>query len=831
MKFERRCLLLAVICSGSLWAAEATAGDQPLAASARRLISALESLGTPLPDDSLTSLQSAIQAEDAAAIHEALQPLTLFHVSINPELRVKVARGDADPVLQQGGFMPFLVRVTNQATVTRKLQVASPQAGPVYAGAALGILKRQQQEDLKDNENILGDRRFLSVEVMDQSPMTSRLSGHSSEYKIVLIASAEAGSREATMEFNIGQGTQDLGFRSEVPVLFSVRPAVAVTVNISDHDGRPTTGRLEFRDAAGRVYPPQPKRLAPDFFFQPQIYRASGDSVLLPPGEFTLTAGRGPEYRRQQQQVIIPDARSHSINIELERWVKPSDYGYFSGDHHIHGAGCSHYTSPTQGVTPQDMFAQVKGEGLNVGCVLTWGPCFDHQRQYFSPLAANISDDQTLLKYDLEISGFGSAALGHVCLLNLNNQSYPGSEGTSVKGWPTWTVPVLKWAQDQGGVTGYPHSALSVVPESAADWLLTILDVDEDGSLSRKESAGHVLPDDFVRIDGDQSGTLIHRELVRSARHTATQLPNTALPSMNGGGAMEIFVSTAEGVCDFISAMDTPRIAEWNPWYHLMNCGFPLKLSGETDFPCMSSRRVGQGRVYVQLGKDAPLEFSAWCRGIAAGRSYVSDGYAHALHFDVNGTTPGTESVALDSAGPVKVRATVAFAPEVPRAVAYGTQTPDSGSVSTGDTRVLHAERNADWVQGGERTVEIVVNGHPMATAVVPADGEAHELEFLVPVETSSWVALRQFPQLHTNPVSVLVGDRPIRVSRASAVWCARCVQLLWHNRQRFIAAEERTAARQSYERAIARFLKIADECPDEGLLIPTIELDPVKTD
>ena len=31
------------------------------------------------------------------------------------------------------------------------------------------------------------------------------------------------------------------------------------------------------------------------------------------------------------------------------------------------------------------MFRQVKGEGLNVGSVLTWGPGFDHQQQFFAP--------------------------------------------------------------------------------------------------------------------------------------------------------------------------------------------------------------------------------------------------------------------------------------------------------------------------------------------------------------------------------------------------------------------------------------------------------------
>jgi hypothetical protein len=30
------------------------------------------------------------------------------------------------------------------------------------------------------------------------------------------------------------------------------------------------------------------------------------------------------------------------------------------------------------------------------------------------------------MKYDIEVSGFGSEALGHVCLLNLKEQVYPG---------------------------------------------------------------------------------------------------------------------------------------------------------------------------------------------------------------------------------------------------------------------------------------------------------------------------------------------------------------------------------------------------------------------
>ena len=207
------------------------------------------------------------------------------------------------------------------------------------------------------------------------------------------------------------------------------------------------------------------------------------------------------------------------------------------------------------------------------------------------------------------------------------------------------------------------------------------------------------------------------------------QLPNLAIPSMMGGGALEIFVSTPEGVCDFISAMDTHRIGEWNTWYHLMNCGFPLKVSGETDYPCMSSRRVGQGRVYVQMGDIKKIDYQQWITGVQKGQSYVSDGYAHALKFKVNGEVPGKSDISLEKAGLVEVEATVSFAPELPKAVAYGQINPAEGRRVIGDTVTLHAERTLETVKGGKRLVEIVVNGQAVASRYVPADGKAPRSE------------------------------------------------------------------------------------------------------
>jgi hypothetical protein len=421
----------------------------------------------------------------------------------------------------------------------------------------------------------------------------------------------------------------------------------------------------------------------------------------------------------------------------------------------------------------------------------------------------------TLIKYDVEVSGFGSQALGHLCLINLRDQTYPGSEGTSTKGWPTWTTPVLRWAIAQGATTGYAHSGsgLEIDPKAAAARLLSALDRNSDGSLAPMEAASGLLPTDFQAADSDRDGVLTRSELEAALERAAETLPNFAIPEMNGVGAMEVVVSVPEGVCDFISAMDTPRIAEWNMWYHLLNCGFPLKLSGETDFPCMSGLRVGQGRVYVRLGDVKVVDFDAWCAGLAAGRSYVSDGFAHAVEFTVGSKRPG-ERLALEKPQTVDVRARVAFAARIPLAVAYGSVMPAGGRKLVGDTVTLHAPRRKDEFtsEGKARLVELVVNGRVVATREVPADDKIHDLQFTVPIEHSSWVALRQFPQLHTNPVDVLVEGRPIRASRRSALWCIAAVEQLWKTRGRSISPAEGDDAHKAFDHAIEVYRRIASE-------------------
>ncbi|OYW11006.1 MAG: hypothetical protein B7Z55_19955 [Planctomycetales bacterium 12-60-4] len=142
--------------------------------------------------------------------------------------------------------------------------------------------------------------------------------------------------------------------------------------------------------------------------------------------------------------------------FQLERWVDPAKLGWISGDHHIHAAGCSHYERPTEGVYPQDMMRHVLGEDLKIGSVLTWGPGWYFQKTFFEGKDNALSTAENRIRYDVEISGHPSSHTGHLVLLGVKEQDYPGTQ--RLEDWPTWGLPILQWAKKQGAVTGFAHS-------------------------------------------------------------------------------------------------------------------------------------------------------------------------------------------------------------------------------------------------------------------------------------------------------------------------------------------------------------------------------------
>ena len=295
---------------------------QPLVAATKRLVEALEYAGTPLPEADLAALKKAYADLKAGVAIRQIQAVLdrncLIGVHINAESRVKVAEGAAKRELIQQGWRTFLVKVHNEAGVTAGLTANSPQALPVYMRGRGSRQRPATKAKLVQLADV--GQRFLDIALFKRQPLKPTLSGLELEYRILQLFSRDVGRREAKLSFHVGQGTQDLGVRSEVAVLFECVPAVEVSLGVRDIDGSPTTAAFVIRDAQGRIYPNPARRLAPDFFFHNQVYRADGESVHLPAGEYSVEVSRGPEYVTQVGKLVVPSGVvSHKANYQLTR--------------------------------------------------------------------------------------------------------------------------------------------------------------------------------------------------------------------------------------------------------------------------------------------------------------------------------------------------------------------------------------------------------------------------------------------------------------------------------------------------------------------------------
>ncbi|HEY4653438.1 MAG TPA: CehA/McbA family metallohydrolase [Cyclobacteriaceae bacterium] len=773
-----------------------TVDPQPLIAQAIRISEALASIGSVLPPEASAQLAALKDQEytqlTVERIQSILDPYCLTGITINPEARVAVEQGPAKPLLTQEGWTNFLVKVYNQGNVTGRLEVSSPNARPILHVSTFSP-RVMAKNELTPGEI---DNRFLEILLYRDRPMKSSLSGLKLEYAIIQIYTRQKGKREARIGFNVGHGTQDLAFRNAVDILFESRPSVKVVFNIKDFDGQPTMASLLIRDGIERlkssakdksdqpdyrlttarkpdwlvptftegdifmydsilptnkkltgIYPLPARRSAlmdeyPDFFFQPQVYRYDGEHVFLPPGEYMITAGRGPEYQPQQMNITVPEgAETHDVEISLKRWIHMAELGWYSGDHHIHAAGCSHYESPEEGVKPEHMWRQIQGEDLNMGNNLSWGPCWYYQKEFFTGALHPLSDSRNILRYDVEVSGFPSSHAGHVVLLNLREDDYPNAD--KIEDWPSWTLPVLKWAKDQGGLTGYAHSGFGLAP---------------------------VRP--------------------------TNELPNYVLPKMDGIGANEYVVTLTHNVVDFYSLGNTPPLHELNMLYHTLNSGFRTRMSGETDFPCVTDERVGQARIYAEL--ENGLNFPDFMAALRNGRSYVSDGFSHLIDFTVNNTRLGTDNSELHVKGgsPLKiaVKAAAFLEPE---------QDP-VGRIIAGKPLFMqpfwHIER-ARKGQSRNVNVELIVNGNVAGSKAITADGDWNDLIFDYRVEKSAWIAVRVFPSSHTNPIFVTVDEKPV-MEEKSVEWCLRAVDQCWKEKKKQIRTTEMDDARAAYDHA-----------------------------
>ncbi len=223
----------------------------------------------------------------------------------------------------------------------------------------------------------------MDLELYDKDPMSPRLSGLPLEYRILTIYSRDRGQRSAAIGFDVGQGTQDIGFRNEMTVLFNALPAQMLRLGVRDENGAPTVAAFTIRDGLGRLYPNPAKRLAPDLFFQPQVYRENGAMVLVPAGSYTVTASMGPEYQPQTKKIEVTATGSNEISFAMQRWIDPPKIPLVFRRPSCTCSGLLTLSESDGRRADRKIWcARFKGEKLNVGAVLTWGPCYYYQKHF-----------------------------------------------------------------------------------------------------------------------------------------------------------------------------------------------------------------------------------------------------------------------------------------------------------------------------------------------------------------------------------------------------------------------------------------------------------------
>ena len=167
---------------------------------------------------------------------------------------------------------------------------------------------------------------------------------------------------------------------------------------------------------------------------------------------------------------------------------------------------------------------------------------------------------------------------------------------------------------------------------------------------------------------------------------------------------------------------DTPYVWELNIWYHTLNVGFRTRISGETDFPCITDDRVGLARSYAKV--DGPLTYRKWIdavqRGpqLRLGRQEPPDG----LHRQRRAGGTGESEVRLDRAGTRQGdgagRGQSRHAARTNRSARRGTTRSRTGIIE-----------RARIGNGREVPVEIVVNGAVVATQKLVADGKIRDAD------------------------------------------------------------------------------------------------------
>ena len=352
----------------------------------------------------------------AERVQELLDPYCLLDIQINPESRVKVAPGPARPELVEQGWRSFLVKVRNDAGVTAQLQAVSPNAQSLFEGGGFTAVSDKYYRARRNDGNLAPADRWLDLAMFNSQPLRKNSAGSSSNTASIQLYSRDAGQREAKISSTSARARRTSASATK-RTCSSLPPGPRGHLRSPRRERQqPTTAAFVIRDAQGRVYPSPAKRLAPDFAFHPQVYRADGETVKLPagrlhdrilaaaPSTITQTTHRSRSPARPQDAEPSPSSAGSTRRNRLVVRRPPHPRRRLRPLH-----------QPDRGRHRRRHDAPLPGRGPEGRLQSDLGPVLRLSRSSSSPAKIDkVSQYPYLLRYDVEVSGFGSHQSGHL---------------------------------------------------------------------------------------------------------------------------------------------------------------------------------------------------------------------------------------------------------------------------------------------------------------------------------------------------------------------------------------------------------------------------------
>jgi Tol biopolymer transport system component len=260
------------------------------------------------------------------------------------------------------------------------------------------------------------------------------------------------------------------------------------------------------------------------------------------------------------------------------------------------------------------------------------------------------------------------------------------------------------------------------------------------------------------------------------------------------GNSKGYMVDAALGTIDAVEWSNSSR-GGFFPWYATLNNGLRVTAVGGEDSisNLHRSKLVGCVRTYVYTGKRG-LQMQAWFEGLRQGHVFVSTGPL--VELTINGRMPGDEIKFPASGGMVEVEVHVQSIVPLTKVLLVFNGTVIDELKPTGDRRQMDFKRSYPVKQSG--WFHLRAEGNP---------------EDKHPLDTG-------YPLAFTNPVWVMVGNRPVR-SRPAAEYSIEWIDRLrkmaeawpgWRSEQEqarvFAQFDE---ARRVYERLATEADTLAD--------------------